>query len=390
MNAASPERTPSSDFFPIRPTGPRGLLFEGREYRYTLVSPLLDAHDPLAVVRRTPLKGSGRSSLVLLKRVRAPPRSQRRQRTVEELRLLTRLTHPAIVPVHGLEEHQGELYVVMAWVPGFFLETFIETASLLGRTLSVPACVWLAATLAEALHAAWHHVGEHGEPLRIVHRAVSPRSIRVDFTGRAWLTDFGVAFSRLEGRLETSPRVLRADLAYAAPELMRGEKPDGRADLYSLGMVLLEMLSGQYPLDPPDVALPVGPSPQAVRYNARMRAERSSWASVGELSERILGFGPADVERVARDVPGPLKRVLHRALQAHPEDRYPTGAHLREDLLAWLHGHRPRFGASHVGAELEALVRDRPAPDETGAFPAEKGCLPTPEEAPGPDGRRRS
>lgn len=174
--------------------------------------------------------------------------------------------------------------------------------------------------------------------------------------------------------------MLRADLSYAAPELMHGEKADGRADLYSLGLVLLEMLSGYYPLDPPDVALPVGPSPRATRYNARLRAERSAWASVGELAERILGFGPEDIERAAQGVPEPLKRVVHKALQAHPDDRYQTGRQMREELWACLHGEDQRFSTAHVGAELKALVRDRPAPEETGAFPAEKGLLPTPEE----------
>jgi hypothetical protein len=71
-------------------------------------------------------------------------------------------------------------------------------------------------------------------------------------------------------------------------------------------MVLLEMLSGQYPLDSPDVRLPFRESPEAIRYNARVRAERPTWTSVGELADRILSFGPEDVERVARKVPEPL------------------------------------------------------------------------------------
>jgi eukaryotic-like serine/threonine-protein kinase len=388
MDASSHEETSSNDSFPVRPTGPKGFLFDGPEYRYTLVSPLLDVQDPLAVVHRTPLCAPPQASCsraprpqrVLLKRVVTPPRLKRRQRAVEEVQLLTHLVHPTIAPVYGLEEHQGELYVVMAHQPGFFLETFLETASLLGRTLSPAACVAITAHVADALHAAWHSTGQDGTRLRIVHRAVSPRSIRVEFTGRVWLTDFGVACSRLDGRLETSPRVLRANLAYAAPELMRGEKPDGRADLYSLGLVLLEMLSGHYPLDPPDVALPVGTSPQAARHNAHLRAERSAWTSVGELAERILGFGPEDIERAAQGVPEPLKRVVHKALQVHPDDRYQTGEQMREELLTWLQGEHPRFRNAHVGAELKALVRDRPMPEETGAFPAEKGLLLTPEE----------
>jgi eukaryotic-like serine/threonine-protein kinase len=371
----------TEDTFPIRPTGPNGFLFDGPEYRYTLVAPLLDAQEPLAVVQRTPLNRDGPSHLVTLKRVLAPPHGKRRQRALEELQLVTRLRHHAIASVYGLEEHQGELYLVMQHIEGLFLETFLETALLLGRTLSAPTCVTVVSSIAGALDAAWHYSeGQDRQPLRIVHRAVSPRSIRVEWSGRPWLTDFGVASSRLEGRLETSPYTLRADLAYAAPEIMRCEKPDGRADLYSLGLVLLELLSGQYPFDPPDETFSADESPRALRYSTRVRAERLTWASTGGLAERIQRFGPEDVERLARDIPEDLRRIVHKALRANPDERYQTGFALSEDLATWLHA-RGRRLYRKVGPELRGLARKRPAPERTGAFPAEKGFLLTPDEA---------
>ena len=86
----------SSDSFPIRPSGPDGLLFEGPEYRYTFVAPLADAHDPMAIARRTSLHGESVPCLVILKRVEMPPEDERRQRAVEEVQLATRLRHPGI------------------------------------------------------------------------------------------------------------------------------------------------------------------------------------------------------------------------------------------------------------------------------------------------------
>ncbi|QRN94044.1 serine/threonine protein kinase [Archangium violaceum] len=369
-----------NDSFPIRPMGPDGLLFEGPEYRYTLVAPLRDGNDPLAIAWRTSPRGQSIPCLVILKRVEMLPEEERRQRAVEEVWLATRLRHPGIAQVYELVEHQGELYVVMEHTPGLFLATAMETALLLGRTLAPAHAVYIAAEVADALHCAWNSQDGDGHPLHVVHRAVSPMSIRLESSGRVKLTDFGVAYSRMAGRLDTPSRVLRAELAYAAPEVMRRQKPDGRADLYSLGMVLLEMLSGQYPLDPPDVNLPAGESPDVVRYNARMRAERPSWTSAGALADRILRFGPEDVERVAQKVPEPLKRILHRALRAHPDDRYQTGGEMRDELCAWLRGQGKRFGRSRAAAELRALVREKPAPQETRAFPLERGVLPTPEE----------
>jgi serine/threonine-protein kinase len=309
-----------------------------------------------------------------------PPEDERRQRAVEEVRLATRLCHPGIVQVYGLEDYQGVPYVVMEHTEGIFLATAMETALLLGRTLTPAHAVYIAAEVADALHYAWNSQDEEGRPLHVVHRAVSPMSIRLESSGRVKLTDFGVAYSRMVGRLDTPSKVLRAELDYAAPEVMRHQEPDGRADLYSLGMVLLEMLSGQYPLDSPDERLPFRETPEAVRYNARVRAERPTWTSVGELADRILSFGPEDVERVARKVPEPLKRILHKALRGNPDERYQSGGEMRDELSAWLSGQGKRFGRSRAAAELRALDRDKPAPQETGAFPIEKGVLLTPEE----------
>ena len=245
-----------SDNFPIHPTGPDGLLFEGPEYRYTFVAPLADAHDPMAIARRTSLHGESVPCLVIVKRVEMPPEDERRQRAMEEVQLATRLHHPGIAEVYGLEEHEGMPYVVMEHAPGLFLATAMETALLLGKTLGPAHSVYIAAEVADALHYAWNSQDEDGRPLHVVHRAVCPMSIRLESSGRVKLTDFGVAYSLMAGRLETPSKVLRAELAYAAPEVMRRQRPDGRADLFSLGMVLLEMLSGQYPLDPPDVRAP--------------------------------------------------------------------------------------------------------------------------------------
>ena len=371
----------TNDIFPIHPTGPDGLLFEGPVYRYTFVAPLVDAPDPMAIARRSPLKGEGPPRLVILKRVEVPPEAERRQRAVEEVQLASCLRHPNIAEVYGLEEYQGVPYVVMAHAQGIFLDTAMETALLLGRTLSPAFCVYIASELADALDYAWGtSQDDDDQPLRVVHRAVSPTSIRLELSGEVTLTDFGVAYSRMAGRLDTPSKVLRAELAYAAPEVMRRQKPDGRADIYSLGMVLLEMLSGRYPLDPPDVNLPPGESPEAVRYNASVRAERRTWTSVGELADRILRFGPEDVERVAGGVPEPLKRILHKALRSNPDDRYQTGLKMQEDLVEWLRRQDRYFTYSEAAAELETLLREKPTPQQTRAFPIERGVLPTPEE----------
>ncbi|HLM43203.1 MAG TPA: protein kinase [Myxococcaceae bacterium] len=375
--------TPTTSDLPIRPRGADGLLFEGRDHRYEYVRPLVEHqdYDPLVLARRTPLRGDGPSTVVSLRRVVMPPLPERRRRALEEVQLAAHLAHPHIAQVYGLEVYEESPYVVTEYVPGCFLEAATATALLEGRTLSTAFACYIAASVADALHYAWHHASADDEALRIVHRAVSPMTIRLGRQGEVKLTDFGVARSNLEGRMPTGPQVLRADMAYAAPEVVRLQRPDGRADLYSLGLVLLELLSGQYPLDPPDVAQPDEESPEVTRYNARVSAERSTWTSAGELADRIQRFGPEDVERVARGVPGQLKRILHKALRGNPEDRYQTGAELRDDLRAYARLGRP-FGAPEAAAELAPLVFGKKSFGEPRAFPTEKGVIPTPEEEP--------
>jgi serine/threonine-protein kinase len=373
----------SSSEFPIRPSRPDGLLFTGATFRYEFIRPLLEHEDyePTVVAWRKPLKGRAPARRVLLKRVLLPPKGERHQRASEEARLATFLDHPNITHVLGLESHQGEPYMVTEYLEGCFLETAQEAALLQGGKLSPAFAAYAASEVADALHYAHRSLGEGGQPLHLVHRALSPMRIRLGLQGEVKLGDFGVSWSKLAERLTTPPRVLRAEVSYAAPEVVSFQSFDGRADLYSLGMVLLEVLSGQHPLDPGDLNLPPGESPEAARYNARVHAERTTWASVGEMADRIQRFGPEDVERGAQEVPEGLKRILHKALRRNPDDRYTTGAEMRDALRDWLHGQGTPFGRKQAAEELAHLVRERPSPHETRAFPTERGVLLTPEEA---------
>jgi eukaryotic-like serine/threonine-protein kinase len=357
------------------------LLFAGPEFRYELLHALVEHVDDesLVVAARQPLHGGGEAQSVILRRVVLPPAEERRQRAAEEVQLSQRLSHPNITPVLGLEEHEGVPYVVTEYMPGCFLTSAMDTALLQERNLSPALSCYVAAEVAEVLHYLHHLTGEGGRPLRLVHRAVCPASIRLGNEGQVKLGHFGMAWVEGVERLRTPPRVLRAELGYAAPEVFRCEPVDARADLYSLGLVLLEMLTGYYPFDPSDISLPPGEPPEAERYSAEVQVERSAWATPGELAQRVWRFGPEDVERAARELPEPLKRVLHKALRHHPADRYQTGAELRDELRAYLSRLGKPFGPAEAAAELKALLEPL-WPGEMAAYPVEEHVFPTPEE----------
>ncbi|MDB4892859.1 MAG: hypothetical protein JWL61_4714 [Gemmatimonadetes bacterium] len=164
---------------------------------------------------------------------------------VAEARAAARLDHAHVATVYDVgEDAEGRLFIAMAYYPGETLRDRIERGP-----LSVGDAVRIAAQVADALAAA-HDAG-------IVHRDVKPANVLFDAVGAVKLADFGVA-KRL-GHQNTIPGLVVGTLAYMSPEQARGEQVDGRSDLWALGVILHEMLTGRRPSAAPDVAaLPEG------------------------------------------------------------------------------------------------------------------------------------
>ena len=373
------------------PTDTGRFTFESGGFRYEVFRPLLDHedYDPLLLAWTRPIE-EGPRRLVVLKQVEVPEGREGRTRAVEEVQLAAHLRHPSIGRVLRLAERRGSPYVVMEHTRGAFLATAIGSALLLKRKFSASLAAFIAAEVANALDYAHQCEDDEGRPLHIIHRAVSPMTIRLGNKGRVKLTNFGAAFSELLGRVPTPPRILRGNFAYAAPELIRSvsEKGkagllspkglDSRADIFSLGLVLLEMLAGHHPLDPPDV-LPPKVSRRALQLVSGVRAEHSSWASIEVLADRLLRFGPEDVERIAQQAPAPLKQVVHRALRSAPAERYQSAAEIRDELRAYLGNLRRPFGAPEAATELADIVKSASTLKRLDAHPVEFGVLPWPK-----------
>ncbi|HYO70446.1 MAG TPA: serine/threonine-protein kinase [Archangium sp.] len=368
------------------------FTFESDGFRYEVLRSLLEHvdYDTLWLARCRPLKEKAPRRLVVLKQVEVPEGREGRTRAIEEVQLAEHLHHPRIARVFRLAECQGAPFVVMEHMPGAFLATIIGSALLLGRKLSPALAALIAAEVANALDYAHHCEDDRGRALHIIHRAVGPMAIRLGRNGRVKLCNFGAAFSELLGRVPTPPRVLRGNFAYAAPELIRSvsergrssllspKGTDSRADIFSLGLVLLEMIAGNHPLDPQDV-LPPEVSRRALRLVSGVKAEHSAWASIEVLADRLMRFGPEDVERIAHKAPAPLKQVAHRALRSDPAERYQSAAEMRDDLRAYLRSLRQPFGASEAAAELADILKKASTLKRKAAHPIEIGVLPWPK-----------
>ncbi|MCY1079951.1 serine/threonine-protein kinase [Archangium lansingense] len=374
------------------PTDTGRFTFESDGFRYEVFRPLLahEDYDTLFLSWCRPMKEKGARRLVVLKQVEVPEGRKGRSRAIEEVQLAEHLHHSRLGRVFRLAEYQGSPYVVMEHTRGAFLATIIGSALLLDRLLSPAFAAFIAAEVADALDYAHQCEDGRGRELHIIHRAVSPTTIRLGRNGRVKLTNFGAAFSELLGRVPTPPKVLRGNFAYAAPEIIRSVSEKGRAgllspkgidrraDIFSLGFVLLEMLAGHHPLDPPDTLQPTI-SKRVLQLVSGVRAEHSSWASIEVLADRLLRFGPEDVERIAHKAPAPLKESLHRALRSNPAERYPLAAEMRDELRAYLSGLRRPFGAHEAAAELADILKKASALKRKDAHPVELGVLPWPK-----------
>ena len=332
------------------------LLFSVAGTRYEVIRRLGQrSNGEVMLARRSYAQGP--AGAVLIKRLSRPVSDTQRRRLREEVQLAYRLNHPGIAKVYQLVLHGGLPYVVMEPVEGRSVDTVLSVAAMRQRPMSEAFVCHVVSEVADALHHAHTLADEHGRPLGIVHRDINPENIRVGTSGEVKLVDFGVAYSLLPGREATTASVLRGDIAYASPERMRLEKVDHRSDLFSLGLVMLELLTGRHLFDLEDVEQ-ASPEPGPEAGLAEVRCEEPSWIPVREMAARIARFGPEDVERALRGVSEPLKAVVHRALRREPAERYQSGLEIRDTLREFLVVQGRAYGRPEAAREVLVAVKE--------------------------------
>jgi tRNA A-37 threonylcarbamoyl transferase component Bud32 len=205
-----------------------------------------------------------------------------------------RLAHPGVVAIFDTCNDAGVDAIVMEYVDGSTLRDVLDAEGAIPPRRAVP----IALDIADALHAA-HRLG-------LVHRDVKPANVLLCRDGTVKVTDFGIAKVRDESTTDlTLPGTFLGTAKYLAPEQVEGAPVDARADVYSLGVVLYEMLTGSAPFD--------GDSDAAIALARLQRA-------------------PRPLHTLAPAVPDALEAVVARAMQRRPTDRYPTMIELRTAL----------------------------------------------------------
>ncbi|MCB9793181.1 MAG: serine/threonine protein kinase [Alphaproteobacteria bacterium] len=157
----------------------------------------------------------------------------------DEARLLAMLRHPAFVRVDRLTRMQGRWAILMELVPGLDLSAVIRQGP-----VPEPHALGVIVAVAEALDEAWRGPGPEGRPLRLVHRDIKPGNIRLSEHGAVKLLDFGIARGDFGGREAQTHALQFGTMGYMAPECLVGQPASHRADVYALGVVLVELLAG--------------------------------------------------------------------------------------------------------------------------------------------------
>jgi serine/threonine protein kinase len=280
----------------------------GRIGKYEVVTPLgTGGMAQVLVARARGPEGLGR--LVALKRILPHLSADRTivQQFLDEARIGLRLSHPNLVHVYDFGEAQGAYYIAMELVRGVDLDRLIRA---LKGPLEPAQAVAVVVQALQGLHAAHGLKGEDGAPLQLVHRDLSPHNLMVGFDGRVKVLDFGVAKARAQ-RTMTLPGIVKGKPLYMSPEQARGHRLDARSDLFSMGLILYEALTGRRAFDRGDelasmqaicderLTRPDGlPLPLwDVLEVALAKTPQARFGSAQEMAERLV-----DVCRPAKDV----------------------------------------------------------------------------------------
>lgn len=246
---------------------------------------------------------------------------------LDEARLASRIRHPNVVPTLDLVNEGGEVFVVMEYVDGESLASLFRTALRNGKSLPVPVCLAIVGDLLLGLHAAHEASDDHGDPLNIVHRDVSPQNVLVGLDGVARVVDFGVA--KAASRLQTTNEgQIKGKLAYMSPEQLELKPCDRRADIFATGVICWELFTGR---------------------------RLFSAESPAQTMARVLSGEIVRPSAITPSVPPELEAVILRALERDPEKRHRTALEMAEALNRAL----PRAAALDVQLWVQSVVGEK-------------------------------
>jgi serine/threonine protein kinase len=218
------------------------------------------------------------------------------RRFEEEAKAVAQLRHPNIIQVYDFNHHEDNYFMVLEFVPGETFQDHLKRLNASGRRLSITKAIEYMIEICEAVDYA-HQRG-------MIHRDIKPANLMLSVTGQAILMDFGIA-KIVGGTQHTATGAVVGTAMYMSPEQIKGEHPDRRSDIYSLGITLFEMVSGRPPFE----------------------ADSAMTLMMMHVNDPVPN--PRDLNP---EVPDDLVAVINKALAKNPNDRYQTAAQMAAAL----------------------------------------------------------
>lgn len=252
------------------------------------------------------------------------------QMFLDEARLSARLSHANIVSVFDISARDDTYFLIMEFVDGANLKRIVESLQRRGQRFPLPEAIYVCAEACRGLSYAHELHDEHGHPLGIVHRDISPPNIMVTKQGEVKVADFGLAKAGTQ-LSQTDPGVVKGKFSYLSPEAAAGREVDARADIFSLGIVLWEMLAGR-----------------------RLFLGETDYATVKLIQQ-------ANIPRLAplnNQVDETFEELLLKALTRAPEDRYQSAQEFGDALTGYLFARQLKVTHYDIATLVNSAISD--------------------------------
>lgn len=301
-------------------------MAEHSQQRYRVIEKLESGG--MAEVYRAESEGlQGFRKQVAIKRV-LPHLSEKKKfisMFLDEARLSAHLSHSNCVQVFDIGVGDNAYFIVMEYVDGANLKSVAESLKKQGHTFPVAAAVFIAHEICKGLAYAHELSDPSGEPMHIVHRDMSPPNVLITKFGEVKIVDFGLA--KANSQLEKSePGIIKGKFSYLSPEAAMGQDVDPRTDVFAVGIILWELLSGQ-----------------------RLFLGETDFQTVKKVQQAVV----PPISQLNADVPPELEKIIAKALARDPAVRYRLARDLARDLNRFLF----EFGQPVSNLDVAQLVQ---------------------------------
>ena len=244
---------------------------------------------------------------------------------IDEARIAVQLNHANIVQIHELGKFEEHYYIAMEYVSGRDLRYMLDVAKKRKQLLPLPLSIFLAHGVCEGLDYAHRKKDAQGKDMNIVHRDVSPQNVLVSYDGDVKVIDFGIAKAQNRSQ-KTQAGILKGKFGYMSPEQVRGMPIDRRSDVFALGVILYEMLTGE-----------------------RLFVGESDFSTL----EKVRNAEVLPPREFNEEIPEALEAIVLKSLARDPETRYQWAAEMGEDLMRFLMQGNALFGQKQLGQYMK-------------------------------------